>query len=208
MLARIGTIFMTFAAVAFCVETMPTLDPRIQDLRLRPPPPSPGNRFATSGLAASFGQRLFFDSRLSGNNSESCAICHVPAKGWGDREPVPSRFPKVKRNSQTIWNVAYFSAFFWDGRADSLWAQALVPLEGADEMDSHRLKIAMLIAQDSYLRTNYEAVFGPLPEFLRRRAERGADASETQYGSHDYWGSAFAAMSEDERDRINQIFAN
>src|SRR5205823_6277204 len=67
----------------------------------------------------------------------------------------------VPRNSLTILEGARARWMFWDGRADSVWSQALVPLENPDEMGFTRLALAHRIAQ-SY-RANYEAIFGPLP---------------------------------------------
>jgi cytochrome c peroxidase len=87
------------------------------------------------------GRRLFFDPLLSGNKDLSCASCHQPAKGFADgrgrglgaRRPEGSR-TELPRSVPTLWNVAFLKRLMWDGRADTLEKQALLPLFNPDEM--------------------------------------------------------------------------
>lgn len=83
------------------------------------------------------GKLLFFDPRLSRNDTVSCASCHIPYYYWTDRrsKAVGIDGRKGKRNTPTIINGAYQSLFFWDGRANSLEDQALGPIEAKAEMD-------------------------------------------------------------------------
>jgi len=89
------------------------------------------------------GKALFFDPRLSGANSISCASCHNPAFSWGDGLPLGVGFgsKELHRRTPTILNVAWGEEYFWDGRADSLEAQALGPIKSAGEMDKMLAKI-------------------------------------------------------------------
>ncbi len=85
----------------------------------------------------SLGRRLFFDRRLSLNDTFSCAICHIPEQGFTNHElatAIGFEGRSVKRNSPTIYNVAYYSIFFHDGREDSLEQQAWSPLLAHNEM--------------------------------------------------------------------------
>ena len=72
------------------------------------------------------GKKLFWDSRLSGDNSMPCVSCHLPALGWGDGGQISRGYPGTKhwRNSQTILNSAYYNKLFWEGSVTSLEAQA------------------------------------------------------------------------------------
>lgn len=83
------------------------------------------------------GKALFFDPRLSGANSISCASCHNPAFSWGDGLPkgVGHGSKEVGRRTPTILNVAYGELMFWDGRAGSLEEQALGPIKAPGEMN-------------------------------------------------------------------------
>jgi cytochrome c peroxidase len=134
---------------------------------LTPPPtvapPSPGNRFADDPRAAALGQKLFFDKRLSANGEIACATCHDPAKAFSDGRKVGQGIQKANRNTPTLLGAQFFPFLFHDGRKDSLWSQALGPLERAGEMGFDRTALAHHVAK--FYRAEYEAVFGPLPSF-------------------------------------------
>ena len=127
-------------------------------------PPDPTNRVADDPRAARLGQFLFFDEALSANGAVSCATCHQPDKGFSDGLPVGEGIGTVDRHSITIWNSAYQRWLFWDGRADSLWAQATMPIETELEHGFTRLELAHRIHRDDRLRRAYEDLFGPMPD--------------------------------------------
>jgi cytochrome c peroxidase len=138
----------------------------LQHSPLEGPPPDPTNRVADDPRAARLGQRLFFDPRLSANGEISCATCHEPSKGLADGKPLAEGLGTTTRSAPTLWNVAWQRWYFWDGRVDTLWGQAMQPLESPDEMGSSRTALAQLVASDPLLRGEHEAVFGPLPAEL------------------------------------------
>jgi cytochrome c peroxidase len=78
------------------------------------------------------GKMLFFDPRLSGDGSISCADCHSPRKGWGDGNDLSRGYPGTVhwRNSQTIVNSAYLSTWFWTSSATTLEEQAKSAMTG------------------------------------------------------------------------------
>ena len=83
------------------------------------------------------GRLLFYDRRLSLNDTFSCAICHIPEQGFTSNEmatAVGFEGRSVKRNSPTIYNVAFYSVLFHDGREDSLEQQVWSPLLAHNEM--------------------------------------------------------------------------
>ena len=108
-------------------------------------PDDPGNRFADNPAAAELGQQLFFDPRLSANGRVSCATCHVPQNHFTDGRPVARGIGETSRNTPTILGIAYSPWFFWDGRSDSLWSQALGPMESAVEHGSNRIHYDLLM---------------------------------------------------------------
>jgi cytochrome c peroxidase len=83
------------------------------------------------------GRLLFFDPRLSGDNTVACATCHVPERGFTDgRATALGKGGKgLARNTPTVINLASRGPYFLDGRADTLEIQALMPVESPDEMD-------------------------------------------------------------------------
>ncbi|MEE2887879.1 MAG: cytochrome-c peroxidase, partial [Planctomycetota bacterium] len=147
-------------AIEFSTDELAT----IQSLTgLGPPPPSPTNRFADNPKAAQFGRQLFFDSRLSSNGQISCATCHDPAKDFTDGRATARGLGETTRNTPTILNAAHGFWAFWDGRADSLWAQALGPIEHPAEMGSSRGALWQLVRTDAALRSRYQEIFAALP---------------------------------------------
>ena len=83
------------------------------------------------------GRLLFFDRRLSLNDTFSCAICHIPEQGFTSNElatAIGFEGRSVNRNSPTMYNVAYHTVFFHDGREDSLEQQVWAPLLASNEM--------------------------------------------------------------------------
>lgn len=135
---------------------------------LPPPPPDPTNRVCDDPAAARLGQFIFFDKRFSGSGRVSCASCHEPERDWTDGIDVPHGFSPDLRHVPSLWNVAYNRWYFWDGRADSLWSQALDPLEHPNEHGGSRWQYARLIHDDAELRRAYEAIFGAMPDMSDR----------------------------------------
>jgi cytochrome c peroxidase len=83
------------------------------------------------------GRKLFFDRRLSVNNTMSCGMCHIPEQGFTNNElatPVGVEGRAVRRNSPTILNVAYLTRVFHDGRETSIETQPISPLTARNEM--------------------------------------------------------------------------
>ena len=83
------------------------------------------------------GQQLFFDRRLSRDESISCASCHDPGRAFSDGRAIAvGVFGRAgRRNAPALVNRGYGRAFFWDGRARTLEEQVLKPIEDVNEMD-------------------------------------------------------------------------
>jgi cytochrome c peroxidase len=83
------------------------------------------------------GRRLFFDRRLSRDNSVSCSSCHDPERAFSDGRPIAIGVygRRGRRNAPALINRGYGRLFFWDGRAASLEEQVLKPIEDPNEMD-------------------------------------------------------------------------
>lgn len=83
------------------------------------------------------GRKLFFDRRLSLNNTISCAMCHIPEQGFANNElatAIGFEGRTVRRNAPTLYNTAYLQRLFHDGRENSLEQQVWAPLLAANEM--------------------------------------------------------------------------
>src|SRR5687768_16471696 len=135
---------------------------------LGPPPGDPTNRVADDPRAAEFGRKLFFDTRLSANGQVSCATCHIPDKEFQDGTPLATGVGVTNRRTMPIAGMAHSPFLFWDGRKDSLWAQALGPLESPGEHGGSREQYAKVVA--AHHRHDYEAIFGAMPALSSREA--------------------------------------
>jgi cytochrome c peroxidase len=201
---------LALCALAFAADPLPELDAVLRarvarHAPLPPPPPDPTNRFADDPRAAALGQALFFDARLSSNGAVRCATCHDPALGFADGKPVAEGLATGTRNTPGLWNVAQQRWFVWDGRSDTLWGQALHPLESPLEMGGNRVAVARTIAADGALRTAFEELFGPLPD-LDDRA-RFPDARPAPDGAvEDALGAAWDAMDDADRAAVTAVF--
>lgn len=122
----------------------------------------PGNPVASHPLAQKFGHKLFFDTRLSANGKVACATCHQPDKHFSDGLALSQALGQTMRNAPSIVGAAYSPWLYWDGRKDSLWSQALAPLEDPNEHGGNREDYVRLILTDSQYREWYTQLFGPL----------------------------------------------
>ncbi len=137
---------------------------------LGPVPRDLSNAVADNPLAAEFGQRLFFDARLSVNGAISCSTCHQPVRRFTDGLQKGQAIGTSKRNTPSIVGGAYSPWLYWDGRRDSQWSQALSPLEDANEHGTDRRHVVRVIAEDSTYSETYRELFGELPDQAKEEA--------------------------------------
>ncbi|MFG1289866.1 cytochrome-c peroxidase [Xanthobacter versatilis] len=118
------------------------------------------SRLAQSPNAVKLGRALFFDKKLSYDGTISCADCHNPGSGWTDgRQVAIAHGRRGKRNSLSLFNVAHFRWFSWDGRAETLWGQIMYPLVSPDEMGLTDSSAFDILCDDDYKHL-VEASFG------------------------------------------------
>jgi cytochrome c peroxidase len=176
-------------------------------MRLSPlgePPIDETNAIATDERAARLGQFLFFDERLSENGQVSCASCHKPEEAFSMAAPLGEGLDKTRRHPPTLLNAAFHHWYNWDGSTDSLWAQAVGPLENPKEMGFTRAGLVQLIAGDDELRGAYESIFGVLPDLDTLPAQARPVADDPDHPHHTAW----AAMSPGDQKAVNQVLVN
>jgi cytochrome c peroxidase len=135
-----------------------------------PPVAVPADNPVTPQKVA-LGRKLFFDRRLSRNDTMSCGMCHIPEQGFTNNElatPVGVNGRAVKRNAPTILNAAYEERLFHDGRDTMLETQVILPLLAENEMANPSIghliqKIASLPDYDGL----FKAAFGGGPTIDR-----------------------------------------
>lgn len=117
------------------------------------------NRFAGNEAAIRLGRALFFEPRLSRNGQVSCASCHQPERAFTDGRAQAFGLHQGTRNTPTLVNTAYQRWQFWDGRADSLWMQALGPMASPIEMHTDWAAAVELLRGDAELARLFRAAF-------------------------------------------------
>jgi cytochrome c peroxidase len=162
-----------------------------------PPPLDPTNRLTGSDDAARLGQRLFFDSRLSPKGF-SCATCHRPELGFTDGLAVANTIAPMHRNTMTILNVGHYRWLTWDGARDSLWHQALAPIENPKEMGSSRLHVVKTVMHH-YRRELTNLI--KLPEGWNSLWPRLPDSGKPG-------DRQFDRLHSSDKEKINQLFAS
>ena len=115
-----------------------------------------------SSLKIALGKKLYFDTRLSKDNTISCATCHDPAKGWSDDGPTSLGIKQQRggRRAPPVSNSAYFPLQFWDGRAPSLEEQAKGPIENPVEMGNTHTEMLKTVDNIPGYVDEFEIVFG------------------------------------------------
>src|SRR5436190_7280098 len=158
-----ATFLLALAGVACEKKETATFKPEVLPL------PSPLARYEAMEIPAdnpqtpekvALGRQLFFDKRLSGDESRSCYSCHVCEKGLTDGLPKAiGEFNKpLPRSSPTLWNIGYHKEFYWEGRSPSLEKQGMAAWTGGNMGAKADEIVAKLNALQGY-RSQFQKVF-------------------------------------------------
>jgi len=145
-----------------------------------PPVPIPADNPPTAETIA-LGRRLYYDPILSKDGTISCASCHQPDFGFAD----PRQFSigvaggTGDRQAPSVWNAAYYTTQFWDGRAASLEDQAVGPMANPIEMAHTIEDIEKALAADASYIEAFEKAFGPGPITAQNAAKAIASFERT-----------------------------
>jgi len=108
------------------------------------------------------GRKLFFEERLSGDNSQACASCHIPSASFSDTVAFSIGIDGIagNRNTMPIVNLGWMTTLFWDGRAADVENQALSPVVNPMEMHAKWSDVASKLQADALYPSLFEQVFG------------------------------------------------
>jgi cytochrome c peroxidase len=117
-----------------------------------------------TNAGATLGRVLFYDKRMSHDNSTSCASCHKQSKGFSDENQFSAGIngQLTGRHSMGLSNVGFYAsgAMFWDERASTVEDQALQPIQSPSEMGSTLPEVVGKLAQTTFYPTLFQAAFG------------------------------------------------
>ena len=210
-------ILVVFAVLIACVLSgcqQPELNDREKrrllslGLHALPAPQDHSNQYAHNKDAQAFGEVLFFDPKLSRSGTVSCATCHIPQMGFTDglvraavQHDAQADHPAM-RNTPTVVGSAWSTWQYWDGRRDSLWSQALTPLEAPAEMANSRIGVVRQIFNHPDYRARYEKIFGAL-DFSSNELESDATPMGIQSAKRSWY-----ALPKPLQTKINTAFSN
>lgn len=169
---------------------------------LPPPPKDPSNKYSEDKKAARLGKKIFFDKAFSKNRMISCGTCHMKEYDFTEAMPRAHGMGPTVRRTPPIIGMAYLDWFFWDGRADSLWSQALGPPENPNEHGITRTLCARIISER--YRKEYEEVFGALPDLPKDICLPIAKPDPEDREAYKAWTSIPPSKSEE----ITRVYVN
>jgi cytochrome c peroxidase len=158
------------------IELAPNATPyHLTISRFAPQPDLPRDNPLT-GEGVTLGSRLFFDRRLSADDSESCAACHNPRLAFSQPRRVSRGVDGDlgTRNAPSLENLAWKDFFFWDGRAATLREQVLQPIQNPVEMHEPLANAVAKIAADTDYHRLFANAFGS-PEITPDKIARALE---------------------------------
>ena len=205
-------LFFNAFLLAACSPSEPILELQEEVLlaQLRwddSPATDPTNAFFQSEKAQVFGRELFYDSRLSQNEKQSCGSCHVPELGFADGLLLAEGAGVAARHTPSLLSVARQEWYLWDGGCDSLWCQSVGPMENPSEMAFTRGELAHLLFDDEQYKRSYEDLFGPMPpmdDSSRFPDIARPNWSDEESVEHVSWMS----MQQEDREALNRVLTN
>lgn len=124
---------------------------------------TPNNNPITDN-GATLGRVLFYDTKMSANNTVSCASCHQQENGFSDSNVLSVGFDGglTGRNSMGLANAKYYQngRFFWDERANTLEDQVLMPIQDHIEMGMTLTELVTKLSAEAYYGPLFTAAFG------------------------------------------------
>jgi cytochrome c peroxidase len=127
---------------------------------------------AVTDAGATLGRVLFYDTRLSANNTVGCASCHVQAHGFADPNGVSRGFAggRTDRHAMNLVNLRFYprGRFFWDERGANLEEMTLLPIANSLEMGQDLERLPDVLRHEPYYAELFRAAFGD-PQITRTR---------------------------------------
>lgn len=155
-----------------CKEPVEPIDPPMKvavydsslyelDYGYFPTPDLPGDNPITN-TGVELGRMLFYETKLSKDNTQSCATCHIQKDGFSDLRQFSEGVEGLlgQRQAMAIFNMAWHQGFFWDGRAATLRQQALMPIQDPLEMNETLENVVQKLGADKMYTDQFIRAFG------------------------------------------------
>jgi len=169
---------------------------------LQSPLNSGHNALSNVPEAIALGNALFNDQKLSLSGEKSCASCHKPDYYFAEPQERSTGSAPTMRHAPSLLGAAYRRWLYWDGRRDTLWAQALTPLETKGEMDNTRTDVVRYVSNHAKYAKPFRQLTGIEETF------KNLDRFPTAAGPYSTNGGKMAwhKMAEQDRNVVNNAF--
>ena len=164
----------------------------------------PSNKFDGNKTAIALGEKLFNDKNLSLSKTISCASCHQADKSFTDNLERGKGTQELQRNTPSLIGISHSQWFYWDGRRDSLWAQAITPIETVGEMDNNRTHAVRYFLSSPEYVDQYKKI---TQKYLSHTELARLPEHASPYGNKQE-KAAWSSISEQLQDQINQTFSD
>jgi cytochrome c peroxidase len=147
-------------------------------------PPEPEDN-PSSAAKVRLGWALFQDRRLSSDNALACVDCHQPERDWQDGRPRALGFggQTLRRRTMPLYDAAWGETFFWDGRAGSLEAQSVIPIEAPDEMNQKMTAVVARLRAVPFYESLFAEAFPDAPSITENKVAKAIAAFERTIAS-------------------------
>lgn len=143
-------------------------DPSLANIEFKVPQgwPAPAYNFSANPLTKEgfqLGRKLFFEVKLSRDNSISCGSCHQPFAAFSQLDHNISHGVDERigiRNSPALFNLNWHTSFFWDGGVNHIELQPFAPITNPVEMDETLVNVVAKLQSDAGYRAMFKSAFG------------------------------------------------
>ena len=198
---------LSCAGSSYSASDMDYADPAVWRISTQPQQLTPHQQDIVT-----LGKQLFFDPRLSIDDSMSCATCHQPDKGWSDgmASPLDRHGIPIGRGTPGLLNLARHSIFMWDGRAASLVEQAALPIMSPREMNMDLELLAFKLDEIPAYESAFERLFpdGVTPQNIQiaiAQFEATLVSGESDFSA---WADGDSAALDPQQLQGFQLFIN
>lgn len=122
----------------------------------------PALQYPVTQQGFELGKKLFFDPKLSGNNTVSCSSCHKPELAFSDGKSLSNLGTsgnQLLRHTPALMNTAWMKGLFWDGGANDIESLALAPIEHPDEMNQDIKELVKELQADSAYKQLFDNIY-------------------------------------------------
>ena len=154
--------FIALVLLSFSFAPIKKLSPYIFEALFRFPNKIENTENPITVKGANLGKLLFYDTILSQDYSMSCASCHKQEFAFADNVNFSQGIDSslMTRNTMPLFNLAWYSSFFWDGRSSSIEDQVFVPVAAHNEMNLSWKEAAKRLNGNNLYQKEFKKVFG------------------------------------------------